>query len=194
MQMFQVILLAAGASRRFGSNKLLQYVDADVSVLDSSYRAASALHADPLLVINDDPAVRTHCEANHYAYLINAQARQGMASSIVCGVRATDAAQGWAICLADMPCIRQQTMLQLRDAWDGERILLPRYRQQAGHPVIFPRKYFTQLTGLRGDKGARRIVQDNDDVVYLNVDDPGVVLDIDTPADLHQAIRLSRDS
>lgn len=190
MQSLQVILLAAGASRRFGSNKLLQPIDADVCVLDRSYRAASAMHANPLLVINDDPVVLAHCEANHYSYLINAQAEQGMASSIVCGMRASDDAQGWAICLADMPCIRQQTMLQLRSAWDGERILLPRYRQQAGHPVIFPRKYFAQLTGLLGDQGARRIVQDSDEVVYLDIDDPGVLLDIDTPADMRQAIHL----
>lgn len=191
MHILQVLLLAAGASRRFGSNKLLQHIETGVSVLDRSYHAASALHATPLLVISDDPALRIHCEERSYPYLINAQAAHGMTSSIVCGVRATAGAGGWAICLADMPCIRQQTMVQLRETWDGERILLPRYREQAGHPVIFPREYFAQLTALQGDQGARRVVQDSSDVVYLDVADPGVLLDIDTPADLQQAIYLS---
>ena len=193
MHMLQVLLLAAGASRRFGSNKLLQHIEDGVSVLDRSYHAARALHGAPLLVISDDPALRAHCEERGYRYLINAQAEQGMAGSIVCGVRATAGAGGWAICLADMPCIRQQTMVQLRETWDGERILLPRYREQAGHPVIFPRAYFAQLTALKGDQGARRIVQDSSDVVYLDVDDPGVLLDIDTPQDMQRAIRLSGD-
>ena len=141
----QVLLLAAGHSRRFGSNKLLQHIEAGVSVLDRSYHAASALHASPLLVISDDPALRAHCEERNYPYLINAQAEQGMASSIVCGVNATAGADGWAICLADMPCIRHRTMQQLREAWRGEQIIVPRYQQQGGHPVIFPRRYFAQL-------------------------------------------------
>lgn len=193
MHTLQVVLLAAGASRRFGSNKLLHHIEAGVSVLDRSYHAASILHATPLLVISDDPALRAHCEERSYPYVINAQAEQGMAGSIVCGVRATAGAGGWAICLADMPCIRQQTMVQLRETWDGERILLPRYQQQAGHPVIFPRAYFAQLTALKGDQGARRIVQYSDAVMYLDVEDPGVLLDIDTPADLQQAVHLSGD-
>lgn len=193
MHILQVLLLAAGASRRFGSNKLLHNIEAGVNVLDRSYHAARALHAAPLLVISDDPALRAHCEERGYRYLINAQATHGMAGSIVCGVRATAGAGGWAICLADMPCIRQQTMVQLRETWDGERVLLPRYREQAGHPVIFPRAYFAQLTALGGDLGARRIVQDSSYVVYLDVDDPGVLLDIDTPADLQQAVHLSGD-
>lgn len=186
--MLQVLLLAAGHSRRFGDNKLLQQVDAQRTVLDVSYHAAACLHTNPLLVINDDASMRAHCEQHGYTCLINQQASEGMASSIVCGVAATPGADGWAICLADMPCIRHETMQQLYACWTGDRILVPRYQKQAGHPVIFPGRYFSQLTSLQGDQGARRIVQESQEVSWLDVDDPGILLDIDTRAELSQCI------
>ncbi|MEJ2397342.1 MAG: nucleotidyltransferase family protein [Gammaproteobacteria bacterium] len=105
----QAIILAAGSSRRFPGNKLLQQLPGQTCLLDKSYRLASHLTSEVLLVINDDPRLAAYCQAQAYPFIINTQAHTGMASSIVTGISASPEAEGWAIFLADMPGIKSTT-------------------------------------------------------------------------------------
>ncbi|MEO8135570.1 MAG: NTP transferase domain-containing protein, partial [Betaproteobacteria bacterium] len=66
----------------------------------------------------------------------------------------------------------------------GESLVVPRYRGERGHPVGFARVHFPALSQLTGDAGARAVIAGAPRVAWLDVDDPGVMRDIDTPADL----------
>jgi molybdenum cofactor cytidylyltransferase len=111
----------------------------------------------------------------------------GMGHSLASGARA---AQDWDylfVALADMPWVRPATLARLRSAMerhsDGAAIILqPVVDGRPGHPVGFSRAFFSALQQLRGDAGARAIVRANPSaIVPLQVDDPGILRDLDTP-------------
>ena len=97
MKPLQAVILAAGNSRRFQSNKLLEVLPDQTCLLDISIGLAQVLTSNVLLVINDDSLMQEHCRARRYQYVINSQVETGMASSIACGVAASTDAAGWAI-------------------------------------------------------------------------------------------------
>jgi molybdenum cofactor cytidylyltransferase len=183
MAQLQALILAAGSSRRFPANKLLRPLPDNRCLLDIAYQLASRLTPNILLVINSDEQMQQHCRAHRYNTLINSQADTGMASSIACAVAATPDADGWAIFLADMPCIKPSTLKLLAEGWRAHDVTVPDYQQLHGHPVIFSRNWFSALSTLSGDQGARGLLQDNPAVYHLQTNDAGVCVDIDTEAD-----------
>ena len=109
-----------------------------------------------------------------------------MGTSIATGVTATPDAHGWLIMLGDMPSIRVETIAAVIAALrGGARIAIPVMSGKRGHPVGFSASYLAQLRSLTGDVGAREILKsDAAFVEEINVDDPGIFADIDTPKDL----------
>jgi molybdenum cofactor cytidylyltransferase len=89
------------------------------------------------------------------------------------------------IALADMPFVQVSTFNQVCAALREHEIVVPTFQGQRGHPVGFQRQYFSELAELDGDSGGRSILKRHADKVFeLPVDDPGVLYDIDTEADL----------
>jgi len=117
-----------------------------------------------------------------------ADADNGMAASLVHGLRHAEAADaeavGWVLALGDMPRVLPATIAALARAVEqGADIAVPVHRGQRGNPVAFGRRHLPQLLALTGDQGARGIVK-NCIVNEVAVDDPGILLDVDTPSDL----------
>jgi molybdenum cofactor cytidylyltransferase len=85
-----------------------------------------------------------------------------------------------------MPYVRPETIAKIAAALAaGAPIAAPTYRGERGHPVGMSAQFRGALQALRGDEGARSVLKQNADLVQLiDVDDPGVCRDIDTPADL----------
>src|SRR3989442_312708 len=115
-------------------------------------------------------------------------AGEGMGTSLAAGVRATSDADGWIVALADMPFIRPETIRIVAKALrDGAAIAAPSFRGERGHPVGFARRFLEELSSLRGDDGARQLLNQHPESLTLHeVDDPGVVRDIDKPSDLER--------
>ena len=87
-----------------------------------------------------------------------------------------------------MPWIAPASIAAVADALQGgAEIAAPSYRGQRGHPVGFARSYGGLLTTLTGDEGARAIVAARQWAVrFVEVDDPGVLRDVDRPDDLEK--------
>jgi len=185
------ILLAAGKSQRFNSNKLLHPIfDNTPMILVTAQKLASVLPGS-VVVIN--PALKTlttQLKQMGLCVVINEQAEQGMGSSISCGVSASqdvrEKSSGWLIALADMPYIKTETLILLaHKLTEGAGIVAPLYKQQRGHPVGFSGAYINELLALNKDIGARNIIKKNQDQLELVLtDDEGVVRDIDYPGDV----------
>ncbi|WP_333851209.1 nucleotidyltransferase family protein [Leclercia sp.] len=114
----------------------------------------------------------------------------GMGESISLGVEATAEASGWLILPADLPLIQPASLLSVAEALRDKGIVVPHYRQQAGHPVGFRREYGEALLALAGDTGAREIVRGArrmGDVGDVWLEDSGIVFDVDTVEDLERA-------
>ena len=131
------VLLAAGAGRRFGSNKLLHPVDGDTPMLFACARKLLGALPRCIAVINEELVAYTEqLEQTGMEVIVNEQAERGMGYSIACGVEASQEAAGWLIALADMPYVKTPTLQQLATRLTGGAdIIAPLYQQQRGHPV-----------------------------------------------------------
>jgi molybdenum cofactor cytidylyltransferase len=107
----------------------------------------------------------------------------GMGHSIAAGVAATGDAEGWLIVPADMPMLKASSILAVAQALEQYPVSFAQYKGQRGHPVGFNAELYSELIGLQGDEGARRILARYPSQ-GVEVDDPGVLLDIDTEEDL----------
>jgi molybdenum cofactor cytidylyltransferase len=186
------VLLAAGYSKRFGSNKLLHPLppgspDAGVPIALASARHLLEALPDSIAVIR--PRAQRLGKLLRDAgcnTVVCRNAAEGMGVSLAEGVRAAGDAHGWVVALADMPYLKPETVRVVAAALsEGAAIAAPSYRGERGHPVGFARRFKDELSVLRGDAGAREILKVHPDWITLyEVDDPGVLRDIDAPSDL----------
>lgn len=198
------ILLAAGRGRRFdpagGRNKLLQPLPGgDLVVVASARRLLACLPRVVAVVPPDDGGVADALRALGCEVTVCAQADTGMGASLVHALqhaihhathhpmRDAQPAGGWLVALGDMPFVQDATLAALRDAVaheaDARTIAVPVYGGRRGNPVAFGAGHLGALLALGGDQGARRLLTAHP-VTEIAVDDPGILRDIDTPADL----------
>ena len=181
------LLLAGGSASRFGANKLLARLPGDECVgLKAARRIADAV--DSLLVVTragDDTTWECFSQAG-FEVVACADAHLGMGHSVRCGVRRSMQARAWIVALGDMPHVDTATVQRVIRRFDeADAIIVPRYRQRSGHPVLFPARFRSDLLELSGDEGARSILRSYAaEVQWIETDDPGVLLDIDEPSDL----------
>lgn len=181
------ILLAAGAATRFGSDKLLVPLADGVAMVLHAWQALRAAVADVCVVIAPGSVPLEEILRGAGAQVaICPQAARGMGASLACGVAARPEAEGWIVALADMPFVRAETIAAVAAGLQrGAAIVAPRYRGRRGHPVGFAREFRDALRALDADSGGREIIAAHAARVgWIEVDDPGCVRDVDTPADL----------
>lgn len=107
-------------------------------------------------------------------------ASAGMGDSLAAAVRHTADSAGWLIALGDMPFVLPGTVARVVQALDDDAMVVPTFDGNFGHPVGFGRRHGPALAALGGERGARRLLQDNP-VRELAVDDRGVLWDVDRP-------------
>ncbi len=183
------ILLAAGRGTRFGGDKLLAALKDGTPIgVRSASNLRSAL-ADTIAVVrSEDDALAALLEAAGIEVTRCPDAHLGMGASLAHAVRARPDAGGWIVALADMPLVQPETIRKLAAALQaGAWIAAPRHAGRRGNPVGFASGLKSRLAALSGDVGARDIVrEDASRVVFVDVDDSGVLADIDTRAELEQ--------
>ncbi len=181
------ILLAAGASRRFGSDKLLHPLADRTPIAVAALANLRAAIPHVIAVVRPGVTLLENrlSEAGATVVLCT-DADEGMGRSLATAVSVSGAAGGWVVALADMPYIRPETITKIAAALSaGAPIAAPAYRGERGHPVGLSAQFRGELEALRGDEGARALLNQNAHLMQLiEVDDPGVRRDIDTPADL----------
>ncbi len=188
------ILLAAGAGTRFGGGKLIQILPDNTPVCVASVRNLKAALPNVIAVTRPgDMAVYALLQQeNDLQVLTCPRAEEGMGHTLAEGVAASRDAAGWIVALGDMPLIQPATIKRVADAIaQGAWFAIPRHQGKRGHPIGIHRYFRDQLLLLTGDKGARDLIAAHPDKIeFIDVDDPGILLDIDTRADLNQVRNL----
>jgi molybdenum cofactor cytidylyltransferase len=181
------ILLAAGASTRFGADKLLHPFDASTTVVEAAARTLLTALPDSIAVVrpgHDELAARLR--ALGLDVVACPEAERGIGHSVAAGIAAARSATGWVIALGDMPFVQPNTVAKIAAVAAGaDSIGVPRYQGARGNPVGFGAEWGRALLQLEGDRGARDLIaRHRARVTWVVVDDPGVVRDIDRPGDL----------
>jgi len=186
---YTAILLAAGSGSRFDPtgrrDKLLQPLADDCSVAVTSAANLLAIMPRVLAVVRPGTdELRAELRAIGCETTVCAQVRQGMGTSLAHAISQAKEAAGWIVALADMPYVKPATIKALLDALEGGAgIAAPWCDGQRGNPVAFSRIHLGHLLALSGDQGARALLRSYP-VQPVEVNDAGVLRDIDRPQDL----------
>ena len=187
-----VVVLAAGRGSRFRgpAHKLTQPLGA-TSVLDTTLRHALASQL-PIVVVTTAGMVgiAQRIVATRDIVVLpevgtSGSEPLGMGYSIACGVSARPNAAGWLILPGDMPMVLPSTLQAVARELAHHPVAYAQHRGQRGHPVGFSAELYSELVALVGDEGARRLVA-RYPAHGVEVSDPGVLVDIDTEADLER--------
>lgn len=181
------LVLAAGSGTRFGSDKRRAALADGRSLLVHSVERARAVFDEVRVVLREGERGEEFGLPDDCWVIACSEAASGMGHSLAAGARSLldSQAQAVAILLGDMPWIEPATLRQLAEAAKPSHIVLPRHAGQQGHPVIFGRDFWPALGQLNGDEGARSVVQTHwGNCVVMELDDAGVLLDVDTPQGL----------
>lgn len=185
--MIQGILLAAGASRRFGADKLTQRLpDGEQVAVRACHNLLSSTDKVLAVVRPNSPVLAGQLQDLGAEIVVCSAAESGMGTSLAFAIRACPHASGWVIALADMPWIMPTTIEKIaNELRTGAKIIAPCWQGQRGHPVGFSKIFGSELAQLQGDKGAKSLLQTHiQQLKLIDCNDPGVLQDIDHPTDL----------
>jgi len=185
-----IIVLAAGRGSRFKGpvHKLAQPLGA-ASVLGQTIRHAIESHLPVVVVTTDKLAAEAARWVARSELVVLPEAGGGgngllgMGYSIAAGVTARPHAQGWLVLPGDMPLVRPASLVAVAQGLAQSPVVYAQHLGRRGHPVGFAAELYSELVQLQGDEGARRLSARYPSV-GLELGDPGVLLDVDTEADL----------
>jgi molybdenum cofactor cytidylyltransferase len=189
----KAIVLAAGASSRMGRSKALLTIDGRSFVRRVLETLRDGGIADAVVVLRPHQReAETEVAATGAGRVaVNPRADDGQLSSLIVGLDAVDVpgVESILVTLVDVPLIQPSTVRTLiaRAAVSRAPVLRAVYRGRHGHPVIFRRSVFAALRAADPAVGAKAVIRAVS-VEDVEVDDPGVVRDVDTPAD-YDALR-----
>ncbi len=195
-----VIVLAAGAGSRFGgpTHKLNQHLGPS-SVLGATLRNALDSRL-PVVVVTTEQlsdTARGLVAARDVVVLPAADSPGpepvGVGYSIAAGVSARPDASGWLVLPGDMPLVRASTLLAVARCLEEYPVAFAQYHGRRGHPVGFAAELYSELVTLAGDEGTRRLVA-RYPAQAVEVDDDGVLADVDTEDDLRRVRAMNGEA
>ena len=182
-----ILLLAAGRSRRFGSDKRrARLAHSDRTVLQMALDAVTGSGLPTRVCLRPDDSALAEALASQGIDALQCQrAHEGMGATLAEGVTRVTEWQGVIIALADMPRVLATTYRELARHSTQDAAIVPVYRGQRGNPVCFGASWYARLMQCAGQSGARHLLEAHPQgVSHLAVDDPGVLRDVDYPGDL----------
>lgn len=195
------ILLAAGESRRFGENKLLYRVrdrelgeDHMVRVVTRKFLEAGVFDEVVVVVGYEYSKIIEVLAELDVKFVYNSSYALGMSSSVIAGVRRVfKYSRLVAVHPSDIPFIKTRTLRYLVDSVPAicgdDCVLIPKYHDRGGHPVVLTGNVIREAIDIKEEeRGLKGLISKHREYVrYLDVDDPGVILDVDSPEDIRRA-------
>ncbi len=195
--MISAIVLAAGTSSRMGSPKPLLTLGGR-PLLERVLETVRDTQVDDIVVVlgHEADRVRDSVSFDGARAVVNPAYTDGMSTSLRAGVRAADPrSDGLLIVLGDQPFVESATINRLIERRNGShaKILIPTYEGARGNPVLLDRSLSEDVQSIRGDQGCRAIFGHHaDGILEVPVDDPGILVDLDTPEQITLAEEVVR--
>jgi molybdenum cofactor cytidylyltransferase len=205
MHSFGILVLAAGQSSRFGSDKLMAKMADNQPMIAHSLAPLLAFAKDKNLALTvitrtDNPPLINYFKNEGIHYSLCPDAHLGMGHSIAYGVKSNQSWKGWMIALADMPNINLELLTHLLELIQKSPsdIIRPAFtrngKTKPAHPVYFPQQYGYQLSQLTGDKGAKTIIDQQTLLTQVGKQliAEHTLMDMDTPACIKKGALLKK--
>lgn len=195
---FSLIVLGAGQSTRFGSNKLLEPCG-EVTVLDNLLMKLHTLFENEHLIKDKAELVgitlvtRQETKAglrkdfeNTTSIILNPIPEEGISHSIFLGLKASKKADVYGFLVADQLALSMDTVIKMMECYtqEGKGILCAKHKETLGNPVFFKDTYMDELKKLQGDKGGKAVLKKHlEDVAYFEIEEALELQDLDTRED-----------
>lgn len=191
--MFRAVILAAGASTRMGFPKALVRVGEETAVARACRQLAAEGCKDVAVVVGAHAAEIRPAVPAPGRVVVNTEWRLGRTASLKAGLRAVNPKSEFLVWPIDHPCIADSTLHTLLGE-DGD-IRVPTYQGRRGHPTVFGARLRDEVLGLEDDQPLHDVLHARPGrVEEVPVDDPGVLLNVDTPDDLKKLDTFLRGS
>jgi len=185
------LVLAAGLSTRMGRLKQLLPIAGCPIVCKVAEVMRSRLNRVVVVLGHRAEDVAAALSGSRVECVVNDRYREGMLSSVQCGLKTIGHEQGFALSLGDQPSLQPETVDAVLAAWAGsdKGIVLPTYNGKRGHPVIIGRQYVAKIMALGEGVGLNKVTRGfPDDTLELALDAPEILEDMDTPADYEREL------
>ena len=193
--MISSILLAAGQSKRMsGENKLIKSVKG-IPLIKCALNNILKSHVNEIIIVlgyQNETIEKLIDKTSRIKFVFNSNFESGMASSIIKGIKKlSKKTDSFFISLGDMPSINYDTYNQLIKCNKNKKAIVPMFKGQQGNPVLFPKSFEEKLLSIQGDSGAKKILEINKkEVLYLEINDPGIIIDLDVPNDFNNLSKI----
>jgi molybdenum cofactor cytidylyltransferase len=192
--MIDAIVLAAGRSRRMGTQKLLLPFGGVPLIRHVVEQVAAAPPRHLLVVVaTDRAAIESAIAGTAASIVINPDPDGDMLSSVRAGLRALpDEGQEILVVLGDQPAIRRETIVEMTKAFESSRrgIVVPEHEGRRGHPILFSAKYRHEVLTQFDDVGLRGLLEAHpEDVHEVAVADASILADMDVPEDYERELK-----
>jgi len=186
--MISAILLTAGQSKRMnGENKLTKEIQG-IPLIKLSVKNILASSINELIIVlgHQKEIVEKRIDKNEkIKFVFNKNFESGMASSIKTGLNNLhEKTESFFICLGDMPMVNHDIYNQLIESKDNKEIIVPTYKGHQGNPVLFDESMKEKVLDIRGDAGAKKILELNKDkILNLEIYDQSITMGFNTQGD-----------
>jgi len=186
--MIWAVVLAAGESRRMGTQKLLLPFG-EATVVEAVIRTALDSCVDRALAVlgSDRDAIRLKLEPYGVDFAVNEDFAKGMLSSVQAGFKALPAdAAAAVVMLGDQPFLPARVVDAVVAAYraSGKGIVVPSFRGRRGHPVLVGLEYRDEVVRLDPEEGLRQLIRAHpEDLFEAEVEDANILRDLDLPED-----------
>ena len=186
--MISAILLAAGQSKRMkGENKLTKKIQ-DIPLIKLSIKNILNSNIDEIFIIlgyQKEIIQKIIGKNDKIKFFFNENYESGIASSIKIGVsKLSEKTDAFFICLGDMPMVNKNVYNQLIKSKSDKEIIIPTYKGKQGNPILFSKSIKEKIMNIKGDVGAKKILELNKDkILNVEINNQSVKKDFNTKDD-----------
>lgn len=194
--MINAIIMASGNSRRMGTNKLLLKYK-EKTIIEHSIENVIMCDFYSSVLVSQYEKILDFGRERTMKVVHNYNSEKGQSESIKLGILNSPKSNGYMFFTGDQPLMNVETIKLLMKSFKENKnlIIVPRYNEKSGNPVIFPRKYENELLALQGDNGGRSIINKHlESVKFLEVKNEWLLSDIDTEEDYKRLIARNLNS
>lgn len=172
-----------------GENKLLMKYD-NKYLVEYTLDIVSKCNFNEKIIVTQYEEIKKLGEKLNFKVIINEEADKGQSESIKLGVKNASQADGYMFFVGDQPFINKDDIKKLIEIFKENKdyIVIPRYKESLGNPVIYPSKYKKDILKLQGDKGGKSIIKSCDKIKYVDVLE-NTLFDIDNIDDYNKFVK-----
>ena len=189
INLISAIIMASGFSSRMGENKLLMKYN-DKFLIEYTLDTISKCNFKDRVIVTQYKAIKEIGDKLNFKVVINQQPNKGQSESIKLGIKNCKESEGYMFFVGDQPLLEGKDIEKLIGVFneDTSYIVIPKYKEHYGNPVIYPKKYKKDILNLEGDKGGKSIIKSSDKIKYVNVCED-TLFDIDYIDDFNNLLK-----